>query len=379
LFVTAVLIIWPFPFGAIPKTDKIAELLSKPWEWLVAWLANTIGISAPFVDTGSGDTAWAWLQIASLLAVAALAAIVWSVLDRRRTSYPRLASGLAIAVRYWLAYAMLTYGFSKILPIQFAFPRAGRLDEHLGAMSPMGLLWTFMGFSRPYTVFAGLLETLGGVLLLWRRTTVIGALVVAAVMTNVVLLNFCYDVPVKLYSLTLLVFALGLAVPHARRVLAALLAPAGDRGSSKLELARRAGKAALIVAMGFALYSELGAIAALPSLRTGALDGIWQIDHLVVAGVERPALASDPTRWNKLLLAGPSCSLVPFVGDSKDGKLDETAHQLAFDHETWSYTLDGADRLVLDGPNVHVTLHRQPPGLLVTRGFHWVQEDPFNK
>jgi hypothetical protein len=378
VFVTAVLIIWPFPFGVIPKTVTLAEILNKPWEWLVAWAADLLGIAAPLVETGSGDTTWAWLQMALLLVIAALATIVWSVLDRRRTSYPRLARGLEVAARYWLACYMLSYGFSKILPIQFPFPRAGRLDEHIGEMSPMGLLWTFMGFSRPYAIFAGLMETVGGVLLLWRRTYSIGALVVAAVMTNVVLLNFCYDVPVKLFSLTLLVFALGLAAPHLRRIVAALLAPPADRLSPRLELVKRAGKAALIVSIAFSLYSQLGDIAAAKQ-NTSALDGIWQIDRLVVAGVERPALATDPTRWNKLLLSGPYCVLEPFAGDAKDGKVDETAHQLAFEHETWRYALDGAGQLVLDGPQVHATLHRQPDGLLVTRGFHWVQEDPFNR
>ena len=42
-----------------------------------------------------------------------------------------------------------------------------------------------------------------------------------AVMTNVVILNFCYDVPVKLYSSELLLMAVLLFAPHARRVIAA--------------------------------------------------------------------------------------------------------------------------------------------------------------
>ncbi|HEY1815119.1 MAG TPA: hypothetical protein VGG74_22385, partial [Kofleriaceae bacterium] len=340
LFVIAILLIWPFPFGAIPKTDKIAELLNKPWEWIVAWTAeNVLGIAAPSTaPTGSGDTAWAWLQMAILIAIAVLATVVWSALDRRRTSYPRLAIGLEVGARYWLAFATLVYGLSKILPVQFSFPRAGRLDEHVGDMSPMGVLWTFMGSSRPYAIFAGSMESLGGVLLLWWRTRAIGAFVVAGVMTNVVVLNFCYDVPVKLYSMTLLLTALALLAPHARRVLTAMLAPQDGRISSKLERVKYGVKAALLVAMGFAAYQTIDGIGA---AKPSSLDGIWQIDHLVVAGVDRPPLASDPVRWNKLLVAGGSCSLVPFVGDSKDGKLDEAKHELAFEHETWHVANDG--------------------------------------
>jgi hypothetical protein len=67
----------------------------------------------------------------------------------------------------------------------------------------MGLLWTFMGASAAYTIFTGLGELVGGLLLTTRRTALAGALVSAAVMTHVAVLNFCYDVPVKLFSMVL--------------------------------------------------------------------------------------------------------------------------------------------------------------------------------
>jgi hypothetical protein len=55
-------------------------------------------------------------------------------------------------------------------------------------------------------------------LLATRRTATAGALVMVAVMSNVVMLNFCFDVPVKLASTHLLVFALVIAAPDARRL-----------------------------------------------------------------------------------------------------------------------------------------------------------------
>ena len=64
----------------------------------------------------------------------------------------------------------------------------------------MGALWWFMGASIPYIIFAGAAEVLGGLLLVLRRTAALGALVAFAVMVNVMMLNYCYDAPVKLYS-----------------------------------------------------------------------------------------------------------------------------------------------------------------------------------
>ena len=66
---------------------------------------------------------------------------------------------------------------------------------------------------------------MGGTLRYFRRTTTLGALIVAFVMTNVVMLNFCYDVPVKLFSLHILAFALFLVAPDAKRLVTFFLSP----------------------------------------------------------------------------------------------------------------------------------------------------------
>ena len=66
--------------------------------------------------------------------------------------------------------------------------------------------------------FAGGAELLGGVLLVWRRTALLGACVSVGVMLNVMLMNFCYDVPVKLFSAHLVVAGLCILQPDAGRL-----------------------------------------------------------------------------------------------------------------------------------------------------------------
>src|SRR5947199_1204250 len=106
---------------------------------------------------------------------------------------------------------MLSFGAYKVIKSQFPAPSLDRLLEPYGDSSPMGLLWTFMGASKAYTIFGGFAEMLGGALLTVRRTTLLGALVCIGVITNIVMLNFSYDVPVKLYSTHLLLMAIFLA------------------------------------------------------------------------------------------------------------------------------------------------------------------------
>lgn len=42
-----------------------------------------------------------------------------------------------------------------MIPTQFPTPTADKLMQPYGESSPMGILWTFMGSSTAYTIFAG--------------------------------------------------------------------------------------------------------------------------------------------------------------------------------------------------------------------------------
>lgn len=95
--------------------------------------------------------------------------------------------------------------------------------QRAGDFSPMGLVWFFIGSSAAYTFFAGSGEVLGAALLFFRRTATLDALVIAGVMTNVVALKFCYDIPVKIGSSTLLVLAAYLVTSDLARIAKVLL------------------------------------------------------------------------------------------------------------------------------------------------------------
>ena len=62
-------------------------------------------------------------------------------------------------------------------------------------------------------------EILSGVLLLFRRTTTLGALVTLIVAGNVMAINYCYDEPAKLLSTTLVLMALFLLAKDIRRLI----------------------------------------------------------------------------------------------------------------------------------------------------------------
>jgi hypothetical protein len=79
--------------------------------------------------------------------LALAAAIIWSIADRGRGHYARLHHYLRIVSRYTLAAIIIQYASVKIFKTQFPYPSLDQLLVRYGYSSPIGLLWTMMGYS----------------------------------------------------------------------------------------------------------------------------------------------------------------------------------------------------------------------------------------
>ena len=138
--------------------------------------------------------------------------------DRQRDD-ARLVAWTRYYIALVLGLAMLLYGLDKVLLLQFDDLAPSDLARPLGRYTPFAMLWALVGWSHPYQFIVGCFEVLGGTLVMFRPTVRVGALVLLPVLLNVVLFNFCFDVPVKLYSTQLLGLTAVLLVPDVRRVI----------------------------------------------------------------------------------------------------------------------------------------------------------------
>lgn len=185
--------------------------------WLGVHLFHLTGTAAQWHPTGSGDTALNWVELGLYAVLSLLGGMLWSQISegRRepRTEYKTLFAWLRFLLRLTCASFMLLYGFAKVFPLQMAPISIGILNEPVGNMSPMTMLWALVGLHPLYEIICGLAEVIGGVLLMFRRTALLGALVSAFVIANVVLYNFFFDVPVKIFAANLLLALLFLALP----------------------------------------------------------------------------------------------------------------------------------------------------------------------
>ena len=136
------------------------------WSSITPWVVvRVFHLSVPATVSrsgGSGDTALGYAERFCILAAAVSAAILWSVLDRRRKNYHELHLWLRIYLRYLLAFVLFSYGFVKIFPLQMPPPTFARLIEPYGEFSPMGVLWSFIGVSTAYSFFPAPLKSWEG-------------------------------------------------------------------------------------------------------------------------------------------------------------------------------------------------------------------------
>jgi hypothetical protein len=397
----------PFPLTFIPGVDA---LVGTPYNAFWDFVVSAVGQQVFDVDitvqpNGSGDTTWNYVQVFCFLVLALAATAIWTFLDRRRANYARLDDWLRVYVRFSLAVTMILYGALKVIPSQFPAPSLDRLVQPFGDASPMGILWTFMGASAPYTIFSGACEMLGGLLLVARRTTLLGALVCAGVLTNVVALNFFYDVPVKLFSAHLLLMAVFLILPGLRRLTDLLVFNRRTEPAEIRPLFRRKwlhwsalvlrtvlifGGAALFLVQAWKNSHEFGNHAPKPLLY-----GIWTVDELAVDGAVRPPLATDKDRWRRLIFSYSGGASIQLMSDARQRyrvTLDEKRklmHLTKRDDAQWkaslSYARTGPEKLAVegmfDGHKIRARLHREDESgfLLTSRGFHWINEYPYNR
>jgi predicted DCC family thiol-disulfide oxidoreductase YuxK len=356
------------------------------WRGIVQWFAATVlGVDASTLPAGSGDTTYSFAEILLLSLAALPLAALWRW---RLGEWPRLI------VRYFLALMMLVYGWAKVIPMQFQAPGPERLMDSIGDASPMGLLWTFMGVSTAYQIFAGAGEVLGGALLLFRRTSVVGALVSAVVLLQVVVLNFCYDVPVKQFSAHLLLMSFYVMAPNAMRVFSFLVlgmaTPALDNQGVAVSRGwvRRVGYGlqGLIVVGGLVAAPVFGYLGYKERFAMPAkipLHGLYAVTSFEGGGARWIRVAFNKRGVFRVQAADGTTTR--YFASHSDGKLVGTlVLQGPVSGElTVTPLTEGKVRLEgnFETKPVKIELLQLPGSgwLLTSRGFRWVSETPFNR
>ena len=391
------------------------------WRWGV--LSNKAIVNTPvfwiirhvFHDTrqlavlgGSGDKKFDWVFTLTLLVVSVVVTAIWSVLDRKRPNYTSAHAWVRLYIRLGLAGTMMTYGIVKFVPLQMPAPSLSRLLEPFGNFSPMGVLWASVGASSPYERLLGSAELLAAALLFIPYTAALGAIVSLFDTLQVFALNMTYDVPVKLLSFHLVLMSLFLLAPDIKRLLNVVILKGYDalfpRGWSprftQAAVALQVVLGAYLFATGYlqvsrSFFATIGPAAPKPSLY-----GIWNIEKMTIDGVERLPLVTDYDRWRRVLVDGAatqplmvfwrmddSLDQLPASIDTNKGLITLTQGPPASRKVVGSLMFKQLrpETLVLSGDfrgkaiRMETVLLPRDKFMLTSRGFHWIQELPFNR
>jgi len=399
LFIYIILYIFPFPLDYLPGVDYyILGYYKSLRDQINLWVGiHVLGI----VDleqqiNGSGDTTFDYVMVVTYSMVSVLLSMALWLFFRGNLPIEKTWRAVIIYSRYYLGITLISYGLAKFGEGQFPSPRLDSLEQLYGDFSPMGLAWRFFGYSATYKSFMGLAEIIPGLLLLFRRTTVLGALLAVAVTTNIVLVNFSFDVPVKLFSSHLLLFSFLILSPFAADLFRFLvLNQPTQLRISTFPLQNKWGKISRILikaylvlliplSMGFSrsLSNKFNASA-------NQWEGVYQLEPSLNAADS----AISDAYWGKVIVVHKS-----FVGYNRSnepdyyqikeihegGKLDiykygneETLYPVEISEQLGTYTIKGN----LNKKNYRLTGSRKSKSdyALMSRGFHWINEYPFNR
>ena len=394
--------------GAFPFWGELIAYPTTLLHTFIPWVGKHLlhlSYDITVFTNGSGDTTYDYVIAFCIVVIALAGTIVWTLLDRKRTNYQTLYYWLTTTMRYYVALMLFNYGLYKVTKMQFPAPGFYRLSGTYGDSSPMGLAWTFLGFSKGYNLFMGFAE-IAALLLLFRRTMTLGAIITLGTTANVMAVNYFFDVPVKILSTMLFIMTLFLLSKDAGRLtkffftenpvfLPKIKAP--DFSRRWMRIATTSFK---ILLLGYCIFygtyevkqmeKQYGETAPKPKFY-----GLYNVDTFIINNDTLPPLTTDAVRWKEFSFEFENFVRYRNMKDSTfrfTTALDTVANKIDFvsnPDTTLKYTLfyenTSPEKFNLkgviknDSVSIFMTRKEVNDFLLMNRGFNWISEYPFNR
>ncbi|MCV7032453.1 hypothetical protein [Mycobacterium sherrisii] len=316
--------------------DDVGRYPFEPVIWLLSQIGSylTRGRGVEITRSAGSDLLWFWCLHLGWIVVALLITALWTVMDRRRSDYRRLAASLIVFARFGLAVVMILYGMGKVIPVQMGFMA---LPDHqlqlVGDTSLFETMWGFVGASELYSVITGLIEVVSGILLLWNRTWLLGAIGSVIATAQIFMLNMIYGVPVKLVAAELFLLAIAITSPYWSNLARVVF----NRGETRpVELwsplgadrrwLRLTGVVAKFGIVGILLiFTAVGGTTLYSVYHTpgSTLDGVWRATSFTIDGREATLNETSPQPWTNVAIADrnkvPELGVVRFVSQAPAG------------------------------------------------------------
>ena len=184
---------------------------------------------------------------------------------------------LYVLARYVVSFLIIGYGFAKLNGAQFNVLES-ELDKPMGQVEAFWLVWYFFGYSHAYSTIIALTQVLGGVLLMFRRTTLLGACVLMPVIANILMVDLFFNVASAAWMNAFIIFGslTFILVQHRRELLNLFWFKQNALFPNGRHVALRVTKAVVCVVTVVALYGFTYLVANYNNRRPTPIDGTWE-------------------------------------------------------------------------------------------------------
>jgi len=362
----------------MPKPYRYFESLSLSdvsfWNNILGFAVAGAAIGVFFqadYNSGCGDFSQHFQVVGQAVMIGGGIGILFNLLHGKIPNAYRVQPILVFLLRMYLAWIIMSYGLAKVFASQFPYLMAN-MDARMIELTPMRIAWAFFGYSKGYQMFLGWGEVIPAVLLLFRRTTLIGALFMVVVMLNVWLINIFFDVCVKLNSFIYLAVAVYILLQYSNRLWRFFFSDLEVPAPYYPELAdkkifKRIGLVVNVVLVGYILYGPLEGVYNYFTYPKqiepkNKVYGAWKIEKIEKwnNGVWATSMATDSSNFNRCFFEGYAGVLqsnltrqrfVYFV-DSTETELTINFinnQNTRYEKQIWKFDKPTANKLILTG------------------------------
>ncbi len=175
-----------------------SEISDSFFKKIITCLMFGLVFAALFLMLGNGGNV-PWLPsglVFFLVMLSILTALIfpfiWHYREKKQKANSRKIYGfLYSGIRYAIAFNIISFGWKKFYGLQFIVPTeisSLPMNQQTGEW----LTWFYFGYSETFGIIIALIQIIGGYLLLFRKTLLIGAIFLFSFFLNLTLINIFY-------------------------------------------------------------------------------------------------------------------------------------------------------------------------------------------
>lgn len=213
-FIITAIILVPFTFFLSPFDSSIGQVLFSD---IINWIWSSYS-NQEIVTPITSDSIGMYVLFIIIILMSLIISFIILKLTRVQFQTNFIKFVKAISTIY-LSLILFKYGCDKIFHAQFYTPEPNILYTNFGKLDQDILYWSVMGLSWKYSLFLGIIEVLVAIGLLFQKTRVLSLFIALFTIVHIVVINFSFDISVKLFSSFLLVINVALVYPFLKKTI----------------------------------------------------------------------------------------------------------------------------------------------------------------